>query len=67
MALLPVLGYILTSSGPLNVIAYAVYRLYTALAPTTQQLQPGMHNPAFLPDTTAASLDKQVLQAGVTS
>ena len=67
MALLPVLGYILTSSGPLNIIAYAMYRLYTTLAPTAQQLQSGLHNPAFLPDTIAASLDKQVPLAGVTS
>eukprot|EP00092_Neocalanus_flemingeri_P033011 GFUD01035903.1.p1 GENE.GFUD01035903.1~~GFUD01035903.1.p1 ORF type:complete len:442 (-),score=58.38 GFUD01035903.1:58-1383(-) len=29
MALLPVLGYLFTASGPLNIIMYALYRLFT--------------------------------------
>lgn len=32
MALLPVLGYIMTSTGPLNIVMYALYRLFLLLS-----------------------------------
>ena len=36
MCLLPVLGYIITSSGPLNIIMYSLYRLATFLREKTR-------------------------------